>query len=79
MKSIRTAASELKLPRSTMHKVLHKNLKLYAYKVEMLQALQLSDILKQKNSSKRISEDETFFKRVCFSDEATFFVSKKLN
>ena len=40
MKSIHTAARQLELPRSTMHKVLHKNLKLYAYKVQMLQALQ---------------------------------------
>ena len=27
----------------------------------------------------RISEDEAFLKRVCFSDEATFHVSGKLN
>ena len=40
MKSIRTAARQLELPRSTVHKVLHKNLRLYAYKVQMLQALQ---------------------------------------
>ena len=30
MKSIRTAARQLELPRSTVHKVLHKNLRLYA-------------------------------------------------
>ena len=35
MKSIRTAARQLELPRSTVHKVLHKNLSLYAYKVQM--------------------------------------------
>ena len=39
MKSIRTAFRQLELPRSTVHKVLHKNLRLYAYKVQMLQAL----------------------------------------
>ena len=39
MKSIRTATRQLELPRSTVHKVLHKNLRLYAYKVQMLQAL----------------------------------------
>ena len=36
MKSIHTAARQLELPRSTVHKVLHKNLRLYAYKVQML-------------------------------------------
>ena len=44
MKSIHTAARQLELPRSTVHKVLHKNLRLYAYKVQMLQALQPNDM-----------------------------------
>ena len=48
MKSIRTAARQLELPRSTVHKVLHKNLRLYAYKVKMLQALQPNDMAKRK-------------------------------
>ena len=39
MKSIHTAARQLELLRSTVHKVLHKNLRLFAYKVQMLQAL----------------------------------------
>ena len=33
MKFIHTAVRQLELPRSTVHKVLHKNLRLYAYKV----------------------------------------------
>ena len=83
MKSIRTAARQLELPRSTAHEVLHKNLRLYAYKVQMLQALQPNDMTRRKEFAKnmlqRISEDEAFVKRVCFSDEATFHVSGKLN
>ena len=83
MKSIRTAARQLELPHSTVHKVLHKNLRLYAYKVQMLQALQPNDMPRRKefavNMLQRISEDEAFLKRVCFSDEATFHVSGKLN
>ena len=35
MKSIRSAARQLDLPRATVHKVLHKNLTLFAYKVQM--------------------------------------------
>ena len=83
MKSIRTAARQLELPCSTVHKVLNKNLRLYAYKVQILQALQPNDMPRQKefavNMLQRISEDEAFLKRVCFSDEATFHVSGKLN
>ena len=83
MKSIRTASRQSELPRSTVHKVLHKNLRLYAYKMQMLQALQPNDVTRQKefavNNLQQISEDEAFLKRVCFSNEATFHVSGKLN
>ena len=48
IKSIRTAARQLELPRSTVHKILHKNLRLYAYKVQMLQALQPNDMPRRK-------------------------------
>ena len=39
VKSIRTPARELELPLTTVHKVLHTRLRLYAYKVQMLQGL----------------------------------------
>ena len=48
MKSIRTVARHLDLPRATVHKVLHKNLRLFAYKMQMLQALQPNDMPRQK-------------------------------
>ena len=64
MKSIRTAARQLDLLRATVHKVLHKNLRLFAYKVQMLQALQPNDMPRRKefavNMLQRISEDEAF-------------------
>ena len=47
MKSIHTAAKQLEVP-VTVHKVLHKNLRLYAYKVQMLQALQPNDMPRRK-------------------------------
>ena len=42
-KSIRLAATELQVPRSTVHKIQHKNLQLYTYKVQLLQALKPND------------------------------------
>ena len=64
MKSIRTAARQLDLRRATVHEVLHKNLRLFAYKVQMLQALQPNDMPRRKefavNILQRISEDEAF-------------------
>jgi hypothetical protein len=42
-KSIRRASLELNIPRSTVHKVLHKPLRLYAYKVQIVQAVEPND------------------------------------
>ena len=50
MKSIHTAARQLKLPHSTVHKVLQRNLRLHAYKVQMLQALQPNDMRQDKKN-----------------------------
>ena len=52
-------------------------------KCKLLQALQPNDMPRRKefavNMLQQNSEDEAFLKRVCFSDEATFHVSGKLN
>ena len=42
-KSIRVAANELAIPRSTVHKVLHKRLRLHAYKLQIVQAIKPDD------------------------------------
>ena len=65
IKSIRTAARELELPPTTVHKVLHKRLRLYAYKVQMLQRLQPNDKtdLKQTISNVIATIDEVMLKR----------------
>ena len=82
-KSIRTASRQLNLPRSTVHKVLHKRLRLYAYKIQILHALQPNDRPQRKefaiNMLARMDDDNDFLHRVCFSDEATFHVSGILN
>ena len=48
IKSIRTAARELQLPPATVHKALRMGLRLYAYKMQMLQAVQPNDKPKRK-------------------------------
>ena len=47
-KSIRGASTQLQIPRSTIHKVLHLNLRLYAYKVQLLQAFKPKDKPRRK-------------------------------
>ena len=42
-KSIRVGSNELAIPRSTVHKVLHKQIRLHAYKLQIVQALKPDD------------------------------------
>ena len=48
MKSIRNVAKELELPPTTVRKVLHKRLRLYSNKVQMLQRIQPNGKPKRK-------------------------------
>lgn len=78
-KSTRQASRELQVPKSTVHKLVRKCLKLYVSKVQIVQALQPDDHPKRKQFAKdmlnHLNEDNDFWKRMCFSDEATFHVS----
>ena len=77
-KSIRGASTQLQIRRSTIHKVFHRNLQLYAYKVHLLQTLKPEDKPRRKEFAvtmlDRLDSDPGFLKRVCFSDESTFHV-----
>ena len=82
-KSIHRASTQLQIPRSTIHKVLHTNLWLYAYKVQLLQALKPEDKSRWKEFAvmmlDRLDSEPGFLKRVCLSDESMFHVSILLN
>jgi hypothetical protein len=82
-KSTRRASHKLRIPQSTVTTISHKRLRLCAYKVQLAQALEPDD---QPWSAafaaellQRIDEYNGYFTRVCFSDEATFHTSAKLN
>jgi hypothetical protein len=59
--------------------VLHNHLKLHAYKVQIIQQLKPDNHPKREKFANDIlnliDEDNDFFQRVCFSDEAMFHVS----
>ena len=82
-KSICGASTQLQIPRSTIHKVLHRNVRLYAHKVRLLQALKSEDKPRRKEFAvtmlDRLDSDPGLLKRICFSDESTFQVSGLLN
>ena len=71
------------MPTTTIHRVLHKKLHLFAYKVQLLQALLPTDRQKRVEFAvdmlQHIEHDEDFLKKVCFSDEATFHGSGTIN
>ena len=78
-KSTSCASNELRVPQSAVVKILHKRLKLYAYKVRIVQSLQRHDGPWRASFAteilRRIDEDNDYLKRVCFSDEATLHTS----
>lgn len=82
-KSIRRASLQLDIPRSSVHKVLHKCLHLHAYKVQIVQALLPNDLPRRAEFAieilDRIDGNNDYLKRICFSDEATFHISGRVN
>ena len=64
---------------SGVHKVLMKRLRLYAYKVPIVQALERVDRPSRINYAtkmlKNIMDDAEFLNRIMFSDEACFYLS----
>jgi len=71
--------SQLKTPHSTVHNVLHKHLHLRAYKIQLLQALKLNDQVDCTNFTVDMLDRHDFLNKLCFSDEATFHVSRIVN
>ena len=82
-KSICVASNELAIPRSTVHKVLHKQLRLHTYKLQIVQALKPDDHPRRaafaEKILQRIGDDNDYLNSVIFSDEVTFHVSGKVN
>ena len=79
-KSIRVASNELAIPRSTVHKVVHKQLRLHACKLQIVQALKPDDRPRRaafaEEILQRIDDDTDYLKCVVFSDEASGKVKK---
>lgn len=82
-KSVRAASLQLQIPRSTVHDVLHKRLRLRAYKIQMLHALKANDKVARSDFAsemlQRVDASPDYLQQVCFSDEATFHVSGVVN
>lgn len=82
-KSLPRRSLELGIPVSTLHKVLHKRLHLHAYKIQLLQKIKTTDLIKRAGFAtfmlNQMAENESFLNEVVFSDEATFHISGCVN
>ena len=79
-KSIHEASRQFDVPPTTVHRFLLKQLRLYPYKVQILQQLKPNDKLRCKEFAMeilyRIDTNPNFLDNVLFSDEATFHMSE---
>lgn len=81
--SIRHRGQELNLHRSTLQRILTKDLHLHAYKIQLTQQLQPNDHGQRRNFTNWILEqlqtDHEFHKKIIFSDEAHFHLNGVVN
>ena len=82
-KSTRRASRELKVPQSTVSKILRKPLRLHPYKLQLVQKLHPEDKETRHafcgNLQALMENDYDLLAKIIFSDEATFYLIGKVN
>jgi hypothetical protein len=81
-KSTHLASRQLQLPQKTVWRVLRKRLVIKPYKLQMVQALTPNDKIVRHQFCLEMQadmEDVDFVGRLVFTDEATFYVNRKVN
>ena len=82
-KSIASRSVTLRFPKTSIQNVLQKCLRLLAYKIQLKQEIKPDDRPKRVEFAtfmlNAIDEDENFLQRICFLDEATFYVNGCVN
>lgn len=81
--STRRVSLLLDIPQPTVWRVVHNRLRLHAYKLQIVQSLKPDDKPRRFQFAQDIlsdvEADENYLRRWIFSDEATFYVSGKVN
>ena len=81
--SLKRAYASTGIPCSSVHKILHKKLKMMPYKMSHLQQLFDSDQAARNLMCIELlnffTNDEHFLSKICFSDEATFHLHGRVN
>ena len=81
-RSIRRAERDLSIPRSTIHVILRRRIRVSPYELRILQELEARDYVARRAFAARclqnLKSDEKFMSRIIFSDECLFHVSRKV-
>lgn len=81
--STRRASQELDIPKSSLHVMLHKDIKMKAYKIQIQQPLKEFDISRRLEFANRIltlvDESKIDLNKVWYTDEAHFYLSGYVN
>jgi hypothetical protein len=81
-KSIARRSLELGIPKTTIQNMLHKRLRLLAYKIQLRHEIKEADRLKHVGFSVTMLnaiDDESYLNRIFFSDEATLHINGCVN
>ena len=80
--SIRRLSLQLQITKSTVHKILHKQLKFRAHKIQIVQHLQDDDYTASVDGCnlliEKIDNDNRLLSNLIFSGEATFHISDRV-
>ncbi|GBN16564.1 hypothetical protein AVEN_169240-1 [Araneus ventricosus] len=83
MKTVHQANRKMQLPKSTVHIILHKRLKLHTYKIQVVQKLHANNCTLRCNFTvdmlHQADDDENFISNMIFSYKSTFHVSVVVN
>jgi hypothetical protein len=81
--SVLHVSRQLQIPKSTVHDVLHRRLKLRAYKQQLVQHIQPRDKPQRVNfvtfMLEQLTADDNYLQKILFSDEATFHTHGVVN
>lgn len=77
--SVRKRAHALNVPRSSLHRILRKDLKLHPYKIQLVQELKPQDAGQRLQFVNQVTARFATFNNILFSDEAHFHLNGHVN
>lgn len=81
--STRRRSQQVGVSRTTLRRILHKDLGMFAYKVQLVQVLKLNDLPQRFRFAEwalnELNDDPDFARKIIFSDEAHFHIGGYVN